>query len=142
MNIHIPRYVGTLILQKNQSDLKIRDTKILNFPHYIFTAKCGKIKNFLTTQILRELNFSNFNTFSWGTNSLFRFICCCCKHDRYFGAIDDNKNLDIGIYIRNRRLAIRALKGARTIPQDFPSWPENVVLPYRPWDNENQVPIY
>ena len=64
------------------------------------------------------------------------------NNDRYFGAIDENKNLDIGLYIRNHREFIRRLKESKQIPQDFPSWPENVVLPYRPWDNENQVPIY
>ena len=60
----------------------------------------------------------------------------------YLGAIDENKNLDIGLYIRNHRQIVRAMRECRQIPQDVPSWPENVVLPYRPWDNENQVPIY
>ena len=69
-------------------------------------------------------------------------VISCQKGDGYFGAIDENKNLDIGLYIRNHREFVRGLKGSKQIPQDFPSWPENVVLPYRPWDNENQVPIY
>ena len=69
-------------------------------------------------------------------------IFCPTKGDGYFGAIDKNKNLDIGLYIRNHREFVRGLRGSKQIPQDFPSWPENVVLPYRPWDKENQVPIY
>ena len=69
-------------------------------------------------------------------------VISCQKVDGYFGAIDENKNLDIGLYIRNHREFVRGLKGSKQIPQDFPSWPENVELPYRPWDNENQVPIY
>ena len=128
--ILICKITYTLILQKLICFENLKTRKIL------------QLRIFLQLRFYVKWIFSNFDTFSWGTNSLFRFSCCCCKHDRYFGAVDDNKNLDIGLYIRNRRLAIRRLKDARTIPQDFPSWPDNVVLPYRPWDNENQVPIY
>ena len=66
----------------------------------------------------------------------------CIKSDRYFGAIDENKNLDIGLYIENHIDYIRTIKRWGYIEPDYPSWPQNVVLPYRPWDNENQVPIY
>ena len=69
-------------------------------------------------------------------------IISCLKSDRYFGAIDENKNLDIGLYIVNHREYIHTLKRIGSIEPDYPSWPQNVVLPYRPWDNENQVPIY
>ena len=69
-------------------------------------------------------------------------ILSCIKSDRYFGAIDENKNLDIGLYIENHIDYIQTIKRWGYIEPDYPSWPQNVVLPYRPWDNENQVPIY
>ena len=69
-------------------------------------------------------------------------ILSCIKSDRYFGAIDESKNLDIGLYIENHIDYIRTIKRWGYIEPDYPSWPQNVVLPYRPWDNENQVPIY
>ena len=73
---------------------------------------------------------------------IFLVVRRCRKSDRFFGAIDENKNLDIGLYIRNHRSHIRRLKTFGKLEEDYPSWPQNVVLPYRPWDNENQVPIY
>ena len=60
----------------------------------------------------------------------------------YLGAIDENKNLDVELYVRNHRQFIRAQKLCALLPPDFPSSPENVVLPLRPGDNENQVPVY
>ena len=73
---------------------------------------------------------------------LLALILQCAKSDRYYGAIDENKNLDIGLYIRNHREYIRTMKRIGQIEHDFPSWPQNVTLPYRPWDNEYQVAIY
>ena len=73
---------------------------------------------------------------------LFFLYLVYCVKPNYCGAIDENKNLDVAIYIRNHREGVRRQKACGLLQADYPSWPDGVVLPYRPWDNENQVPIY
>ena len=93
-----------------------------------------------------NIDFGYILIFLWAAIVIFGFAkmlkVACDKSDNYFGAIDQNKNLDIGVYIREHRKQIRRLRNHEVVPPDYPSWPENVVLPYRPWDHENQVPIY
>ena len=75
------------------------------------------------------------------TYLIFLILVHCVKGN-YCGAIDENKNLDVALYIRNHREGVRRQKAIGLLQADYPSWPDGVVLPYRPWDNENQVPIY
>ena len=74
--------------------------------------------------------------------AIFILYLIFCVEPNYCGAIDENKNLDVALYIRNHREGVRRQKAAGLLQEDYPSWPDGVVLPYRPWDNENQVPIY